>query len=149
MSHEKQTSLLFYKLNEINSQTRAVDIVCYILVVLGLVGNIFGLFIFSSSRRTWRVSPIYVYLATSNSITNVFCVLRYAFLLHSKLRNFLYEVVGEQWWACKLYEFSFSFRLISSWITLFWMLERLLCVSKRLRHLFNRCHLFKLKFILP
>ncbi|CAF1308468.1 unnamed protein product [Rotaria sordida] len=118
-------------------------------VILGFIGNILGLFVFWSSRRTWQVSSAYVYLATSCSITNLLCVIRYVSLLHSRFRNILYELVGQIWWACKVYEFAFSFRVISSWITLFWMFERLMCVSKKLRACFNKCNSYQLKFIIP
>jgi hypothetical protein len=149
MPHGEQTSLLFFRVNVFTLQARIIDNLCYVLVILGLIGNIFGLFIFSSSRRTWRISSVYVYLATSSSIINVLCVIRYAFVINSRLRNILYEVVGEKWWACKIYEFSNSFRILSSWVSLFWMFERLLCVSMRLRTFFNQCSLFKLNFIIP
>ncbi|CAF1433254.1 unnamed protein product [Rotaria sordida] len=118
-------------------------------VILGFIGNILGLFVFWSSRRTWQVSSAYVYLATSCSITNLLCVIRYVSLLHSRFRNILYELVGQIWWACKVYEFAFSFRVISAWITLFWMFERLMCVSKKLRACFNKCNSYQLKFIIP
>ncbi|CAF0910309.1 unnamed protein product [Adineta steineri] len=76
-------------------------------------------------------------------------MLKYVFVLHSSSRNILHDLVGHKWWACKLYEFSFSFRVISSWITLFWMFERLTCVSRRLRLLSERCAPYKIKFIVP
>jgi hypothetical protein len=149
MSHGSDVSLLFHQVNVHTLQSRIVDTVCYILVILGFIGNILGLFIFSSSRRTWRISSLYVYLATCSSITNLLCMIRYAFVLHSRLHNILYELVGQTWWACKFYRFSFSFRIISSWITLFWMFERLLCVSTKLTRFFNRWKIFKLNFIIP
>ncbi|CAF3611808.1 unnamed protein product [Rotaria sp. Silwood1] len=149
MSNDIHMSLLFHRLNIFTRQTQIIDILCYILVILGFIGNILGLFVFWSSRRTWQISSAYVYLATCCSITNLLCVIRYVCLLHSKLRNILYESVGEIWWACKIYEFAFSFRVISSWITLFWMFERLMCVSKRLRAFFKQCNSYQLKFIIP
>ncbi|CAF3436375.1 unnamed protein product [Rotaria sp. Silwood2] len=149
MSNNEHVSLLFYHLNAFTPQAKVIDILCYILVILGFIGNISGLFIFWSSRRTRQISSVYVYLATSSSITNLLCVIRYASLLHSRFRNILYEFVGQTWWACKINEFAFSFRVISSWITLFWMFERLMCVSKRLRAFFNRCNSYQLKFIIP
>ncbi len=149
MLNDKHVSLLLTEIDIHALPTRIMDHVCYVLVILGIVGNVLGLFIFSSSRRTWRVSSTYVYLATGSSITNVLCLLRYAAVLHSRSRTILRQLVGEQWWACKLYELSFSFRVISSWIILFWMFERLTCVSKKLRSFFGRCNSFKLKFIIP
>ena len=143
MSIDKHQSILFHKIQNFTLQTRVIDALCCILVLLGLFGNILGLFIFSSSRRTWRISSIYAYLATCSSITNVLCVIRNAFVLHSISRNLLHDLVEQKWWACKLYEFSFSFRVIASWITLFWMFERLMCVSVRLRTFFSHCNSFK------
>jgi len=140
---------VFLQINVFNLQTRVTDILCYILVVLGIIGNLLGLFIFFLSRRAWRRSSIYICLATCSSITNVLCVIRYASVLHSTSRNILHDLAGHIWWACKIYEFSFSFRVISSWITLFWMFERLICVSKNLQSICNRWNLFKLKFIFP
>ncbi|CAF1382269.1 unnamed protein product [Rotaria sordida] len=149
MADQKHVSLLFHRLNVSTLQTQIIDILCYILVILGFIGNILGLFVFWSSRRTWQISSAYVYLATSNSITNLLSVIRCVSLLHSKFRNILYELVGQIWWACKIYEFTSSFRVISSWITLFWMFERIMCVSKRLRACFNHCNSYQLKFIIP
>ena len=120
-----------------------------LLFVLGVIGNVLGLFIFSSSRRSWRISSSYAHLATFSSITNLLCLIRYAPILHSSSRQILSELIGRDWWACKIYEFSFSFRLISSWINLFWMLERVICVSKRLQTWVKRWNLYKLKFFLP
>ena len=130
-------------------RVQLVNILSCILVMLGVIGNIFGLFIFASSRRTWRVSSSYACLAACNSITNLFCVFRYASILHSMTRFLLHQLVGEHWWACKFYEFSFSFRIISSWITLFWMFERLMRVSRRLRQFCHRWCSFKFYFLIP
>ncbi len=115
----------------VSFRTRIKNISCIILFILGVMGNVLGLVIFSSSCRFRRISTVYVYLATWSSITNLLCVIRYASILHSTSRYFLRQLVGETWWTCKSYEFSFSFRVISSWITLFWMFERLICVPRR------------------
>ncbi len=128
--------------------THTTDAVCYVLVILGIGGNLLGLFIFSSSRRTWQISSVYAFLATCSSITNLLCVVRYASILQSTSRHILRQLVEQRWWACKFYEFSFSFRVISSWITLFWTFERLMCVSSKLRTLFNPCNSFKFKLII-
>jgi hypothetical protein len=149
MLYEEKMSFLLFDLNVLNLRVQFIDILCYILVIFGLVGNVLGLFIFSTCRRTWRISSVYVYLATGSSIINLFCVVRYALMLHSKSQYFIRELVGEVWLACKVYEFSFSFRLISSWITLFWMFERLTCVSERLRSLFYRWNISKFKLVVP
>jgi hypothetical protein len=148
MSNGKHVPLLFHKVDVFALQTRLTDAVCNILFIVGVVGNILGLLTFSSSRRSWRISFVYVYLATCSSITNLLCLIRYASILHSTSRRILCELIGKIWWACKIYEFSFSFRVISSWIILFWMFERLMSVSWKLRTLFNRWNLFKVKFIL-
>lgn len=149
MSDDKHTSLYFQQVNVLNLKTRIIDILSYLLVIIGIIGNLLGLFIFSSSCRAWRRSSIYVCLAICSSITNVLCVIRYGSILHSKSRDVVLDLIGKTWWGCKIYEFSFSFRVISSWITLFWMFERLICVSPRLKIFFNRWNSLKLKFIMP
>ena len=149
MSHYSHKSILFDQIHHVTLQIRIVDTLSCILVILGLFGNILGLFIFSSSRRAWRISSIYASLATSSSITNVLGVIRYGSILHSRTRNLLHDLVEQNWWACKIFEFSFSFRVIASWITLFWMFERVTCVSKRLRTCFHHCHCSNFPFLLP
>jgi hypothetical protein len=141
--------LLFRKVDIFSLHTRLSNTLCVILFILGIIGNVFGLVIFSLSRRTWRVSSVYACLATCSSTINLLCVIRYASILHSTSRYILSELVGQTWWACKIYQFSSCFRFISSWITLFWMFERLMCVSINLRSLFRRWNLFKLKLIIP
>ncbi|CAF0968821.1 unnamed protein product [Adineta ricciae] len=142
-------SLLSQESPSSSLQTRILNILCYILVCFGIIGNVLGLFIFSSSRRSWRVSSTYAFLATCSSITNLLCVFRYSAILHSSTRHRLHKLVGGYSTACKLYEFSFSFRVLSSWNTLFWMFERLMCISIRLRTLFAPCNSYQIKFILP
>lgn len=149
MSSKTHKSILFDRISHVTIQIRIIDVLCCILVLLGIFGNLLGLFIFSSSRRAWRISSIYASLATCSSITNLLCVIRYGSMIHSTTRNLLHDHIVRQWWGCKFYEFSSSFRIIASWIALFWMFERLMCVSKRLRRCFNHCHCFKLQFILP
>lgn len=149
MSNNQHIPLLFRKVDVFTFQTRLLDSLCIILFILGVIGNLLGLFIFSSSRRSWRISTIYANLATLSSITNLLCLIRYTSILHSTTREILSKFIGNLTWACKFYEFSFSFRLISSWITLFWMFERLMCVSTRLQICFHHCYLYKLKYILP
>jgi hypothetical protein len=149
MSSNQHVPLLFRKVNIHALQTQFINTLCIILFILGVIGNVLGLFIFTSSRRSWRISPVYAYLATYSSITNLLCLIRYVSILHSTSRQILCRLVGKFWWACKIYEFSFSFRVISSWITLFWMFERLMCVSTRLRTFFHQWNLSKFKFIFP
>ena len=71
--NNKRATLLFYKVDRSTTHSQLIDTSCYILVILGLIGNILGLFIFTTSRRTWRISSTYVCLATSSSITNLLC----------------------------------------------------------------------------
>jgi hypothetical protein len=149
MSGDYHIPLLFREIDVFSRHTRLLDTVCISLFILGIFGNILGLFIFSSSHRSRRISSVYVFLATCSSITNLLSIIRYTSILHSTSRHFLRQLIGQTWWACKLYEFSFSFRIISSWITLFWMFERLVCVSKRLRSYLNRWCSFKYKFLIP
>ncbi|CAF0995808.1 unnamed protein product [Adineta steineri] len=148
-SYNKHVSILYHKIHTFTLQTRLINTSCYILFILGIIGNTLGLFVFCSSRRSWRISSTYTFFASSSSIINFFCMLKYVFVLHSSSRNILHDLVGQKWWACKLFEFSFSFRVISSWITLFWMFERLTCVSRKLRLLSERCEPYKIKFIVP
>ena len=150
MFHDYQhVSLLFSNIETLDIRVQFTDYLCCILVIFGLIGNILGLCIFTSSRRSWRISSVYIYLATCSSIINIFCVIRYALILHSKSQYVIRVLIGRVWLACKIYEFSFAFRIMSSWITLFWMFERLTCVSIRLRTLFHRWNASKFKFILP
>ncbi|UJR32623.1 hypothetical protein I4U23_020083 [Adineta vaga] len=149
MSNNGPASILFEEKIFFPWQKQIINILCYILVLLGIIGNVLGLFIFSLSRRSWRTSSMYAFLATCSSITNLLCVIRYSALLHSSIRYIIHELVGNYWWFCKFYELTFSFRVISSWITLFWMFERLMCVSTRLKLIFNRCKSIKMKFIVP
>lgn len=149
MSDEKYVSLLFRHVDNVTFHTYLIDTLCQALFVSGIVGNILGLFLFSSSRRSRRISSTYVALATSSSIANLLCVLRYAPILHSTTRNVLRDLVGQTRWGCKFYEFSFAFRVVSSWITLFWMFERVLCVSTTLRSFFDRCKACHIKYVMP
>jgi hypothetical protein len=149
MSNDKHVSLLFQNVDVFSFHTRLMNILRIILFIFGVIGNILGLIIFSSSRHTWRISSVYACLAACSSITNLLCVIQYASILHSTSRYILRQLVGQTWWGCKIYKFSFSFRVISSWITLFWMFERLICISTKLRAFFNRWFSFKLKFVSP
>lgn len=149
MSNENSVSLLFRRIDHTSFTTYSIDIFSSLLFCLGIIGNIFGLFLFSSSRRSRRISSVYVVLATSSSIINLLCVIRYASILHSLSRKYLQHIVGHVWWACKCFELSFCFRVISSWITLYWMFERLLCVSKQLKSYFNVWKSYKIIFSLP
>ena len=149
MADDGYVPLLFLPTDDLPLQRRLTDGLCHILFALGITGNVLGLLIFSSSRQTRRISSTYVCLATCSSIVNLLCVLRYASILHSISRQVLGNLIGHASWACKTYQISSSFRVISSWITLFWMFERLVCVSPRLKSLCRRWKSLKLKFIVP
>lgn len=149
MLSDQHVPFLLSDINVLDIRVQFTDYFCCILVILGVIGNVLGLSIFSSSRRIRRISSTYVYLATSSSIINLFCVVRYALILHSKSQMILRELVGHVWLACKMYELSFVFRVISSWITLFWMFERLTCISKKLRTFFYRWNRTSIKFLIP
>ena len=148
MFSDKNLSLLFRQANVLALHTRLLDAFCNVLFILGVIGNVLGLFIFSSSRRSWRISSMYVHLATFSSITNLLCLIRYAFILHSYSRQILSDWIARIWWACKIYELSFSFRLFSSWIILLWMFERVMCVSKNLQTWVKQWNAHKLTFII-
>ena len=59
MSVGKHTSEYFRQVNVWNLQTH-IDIQSYLLVTLGIIGNLFGLFIFLLSHRARRRSSVYV-----------------------------------------------------------------------------------------
>ena len=149
MADEKHVSLLYRHVDDVALHTYLIDPLCHVLFLLGIVGNVLGLLLFSSSRRSRRISSTYVTLATCSSIANLLCVFRYSSVLHSTTREILRDRVGQSRWGCKFYEFSFSFRVVASWITLFWMFERLLCVSTKLRAFFTPWKACQMKFVVP
>ncbi|CAF1323798.1 unnamed protein product [Adineta ricciae] len=149
VTNNQHMSIILQSIDTFSHRVQVTDSLCWFLIVLGVLGNLFGLLIFCSSQQAWRISTIYVYLASSTSIINLFCAIRYALILHSKSRIFINNLVGYSWYACKIYEMAFSFRVISSWITLFWMFERLICISDRLRTLFHRWNTSQLKIAIP
>lgn len=144
MASNKQISLLFQNADDSCFTTRLLNALSIIFVALGLVGNLLCFRMFFSSRRFRQISSTYAHLATGSSIMNCLCVIRYAAVLHSTARHYLQALVGQKRWACKFYEFSCSFRLISSWIIVFWMAERLIRSSKILQTFINRWFLVKL-----
>ncbi len=89
MSNDQHLSLFFRKVDVLSLHTRLKNI-------FGIIGNMLGLFIFSLSRHTWRISSFYACLATFSSITNLLCVVRYASILHSTLRNILRQLVEQR-----------------------------------------------------
>ncbi|CAF2053538.1 unnamed protein product [Rotaria magnacalcarata] len=114
-----------------------IDWICIILFVLGFIGNLLGLVVFSSRR--FRCCPTYATLALTSFTINLICIVRYSFLLHSTTRRWLSDyIVSEHWLTCKIYRLSSSFRVLAAWITVFWVIERFTYVSSRLHLLFNR-----------
>ncbi|CAF0720550.1 unnamed protein product [Adineta ricciae] len=116
--------------------TKTIDWICVILFTLGFIGNLLGLVVFSSRR--FRCCSTYVILALSSFAINLVCIVRYSLLLHSTARLWLtVNVVDSYWLACKFFRLSTSFRVLSAWVTVFWVIERFVYVSSRLNLLPN------------
>ena len=116
--------------------TKTIDWICVILFILGFIGNLLGLVVFSSRR--FRCCSTYVILALSSFTINLICIVRYSLLLHSTARLWLtVNVVDSYWLACKFFRLSTSFRVLSAWVTVFWVIERFVYVSSRLNLLPN------------
>ncbi|CAF1568814.1 unnamed protein product [Rotaria sp. Silwood1] len=113
-----------------------IDWICIILFVLGFIGNLLGLIVFSSRR--FRCCPTYATLALTSFTINLICIVRYSLVIHSTTRRWLSDyIVSVHWLTCKIYRLSSSFRVLSAWITVFWVIERFVYVSSRLNLLFN------------
>jgi hypothetical protein len=126
------------------------DWICVILFVLGFIGNLLGLVVFSSRR--FRCCSTYAILALASFSINLICIIRYSLLLHSTTRRWLSDnIVSMHWLTCKIFRLSSSFRVLAAWITVFWVIERFIYVTSRLRLLFNRREKFgffeKYKFL--
>jgi hypothetical protein len=126
------------------------DWLCVILFILGFIGNLLGLIVFSSRR--FRCCSTYAILALTSFSINLICIIRYTLLLHSTTRRWLSDkIVGEHWLTCKIFRLSSSFRVLAAWVTVFWVIERFIYVTSRLHLLFNRrekFHVFeKYKFL--
>ncbi|CAF0817361.1 unnamed protein product [Adineta ricciae] len=116
--------------------TKTIDWICVILFILGFIGNLLGLVVFSSRR--FRCCSTYVILALTSFAINLVCIVRYSLLLHSTARLWLtVNVVDSYWLACKFFRLSTSFRVLSAWVTVFWVVERFVYVSSRLNLLPN------------
>ncbi|CAF3427349.1 unnamed protein product, partial [Rotaria sp. Silwood2] len=114
-----------------------IDWICIILFILGFIGNLLGLIVFSSRR--FRCCPTYATLALTSFTINLICIVRYSLVIHSTTRRWLSDhIVSEHWLTCKIYRLSSSFRVLAAWITVFWVIERFIYVSSRLNLLFNR-----------
>ncbi|CAF3984222.1 unnamed protein product, partial [Rotaria sp. Silwood1] len=113
-----------------------IDWICIILFVLGFIGNLLGLIVFSSRR--FRCCPTYATLALTSFTINLICIVRYSLVIHSTTRRWLSDyIVSVHWLTCKIYRLSSSFRVLSAWITVFWVIVRFVYVSSRLNLLFN------------
>ncbi|CAF1145550.1 unnamed protein product [Rotaria sordida] len=121
------------------------DWICIILFILGFIGNILGLIVFSSRR--FRCCPTYATLALTSFTINLICIVRYTLIIQSTTRRWLSNsIVSVHWLTCKIYRLSSSFRVLAAWITVFWVIERFIYVSSRLNLLCNRrvkCQTFK------
>ena len=103
-----------------------VDWICIIMFILGTLGNILGLIVFSS-RKFRRTT--YGRLAIASLIINLLCVFRYSLLLHSKARRWISYKVGQNWFNCKLYRFSSCLRILSAFVIVAWTYERFTYVA--------------------
>ncbi|CAF1172085.1 unnamed protein product [Adineta steineri] len=116
---------------------RVIDAICIILFVLGFIGNLLGLVVFSSRR--FRCCSTYATLALTSFAVNLICIVRYSLLLHSATRLWLTDnIIHIHWLACKFFRLSSSSRVIAAWVTVFWVIERFIYVSSRLNVLFHR-----------
>ncbi|UJR21718.1 hypothetical protein I4U23_024795 [Adineta vaga] len=123
--------------------TMTIDYICIVLFILGFIGNLLGLIVFSSRR--FRCCSTYVILALTSFTINLVCIVRYSLLLHSTARLWLTKnVVDIYWLACKLFRLTTSFRVLSAWVTVFWVIERFIYVLSRLNVLFNRREKFRI-----
>jgi hypothetical protein len=115
----------------------ATDWLCVILFILGFIGNLLGLVVFSS-RRFSRCST-YSILALTSFAINLICIIRYTLLFHSTTRRWLSDnIVSIHWLTCKIFRLSSAFRVLAAWVTVFWVIERFIYVTSRLHLLFNR-----------
>ncbi|UJR24043.1 hypothetical protein I4U23_027008 [Adineta vaga] len=122
-----------------------LDGICIIMLVLGTIGNILGLIVFSS-RKFRRTS--YGRLAIASLIINLLCVFRYSFILHSKVRRWIQFTTGQTWFNCKLYRLSSCLRILSAFITVAWTYERFIYVTINYSSYINHPSLKRYKFAL-
>jgi hypothetical protein len=113
------------------------------LFILGFIGNVLGLVVFSSRR--FRCCSTYAVLALTSFSINLICIIRYSLLLHSTTRRWLSNnIVSIHWLTCKIFRLSSSFRVLAAWVTVFWVIERFIYVTSRLHLLFNNREKFRL-----
>jgi len=119
-----------------------IDWICVILFILGFIGNLLGLVVFSSRR--FRCCSTYAILALASFSINLICIIRYSLLLHSTTRRWLSDnIVSMHWLTCKIFRLSSSFRVLAAWVTVFWVIERFIYVTSRLHLLFNQREKFR------
>ncbi len=119
-----------------------IDWICVSLFVLGFIGNVLGLVVFSSRR--FRCCSTYATLSLASFSINLICIIRYTLLLHSTTRRWLStNIVSIHWLTCKIFRLSSSFRVLAAWVTVFWVIERFIYVTSRL-NLFDRHKNFRL-----
>lgn len=113
------------------SLNKVFDWICVSFFVLGLIGNLLGLIVFSSRR--FRCCSTYSTLALTSFTVNLVCIIRYSMLLHSTTRKWLSDkIVAFHWINCKVYRSTSSIRVVAAWLTVFWVVERFVYVSSRL-----------------
>jgi hypothetical protein len=127
-----------------------IDWICILLFILGFIGNLLGLVVFSSRR--FRCCSTYAILALTSFSINLICIIRYTLLLHSTTRRWLSDnIVSMHWLTCKIFRLSSSFRVLAAWVTVFWVIERFIYVTSRLHFVYNRREKFnyfeKYKFL--
>jgi hypothetical protein len=123
--------------------TATIDWICVSLFILGFIGNVLGLVVFSSRR--FRCCSTYAVLALTSFTINLICIIRYSLLLHSTTRRWLSNnIVSIHWLTCKIFRLSSSFRVLAAWVTVFWVIERFIYVTSRLHLLFNNREKFRL-----
>ena len=119
-----------------------IDSICLVLFVLGFIGNLLGLFVFSSRR--FRCCSTYTVLALTSFSINLICIIRYSLLLHSTTRRWLSDkIVSSHWLSCKIFRLSSSFRVLAAWVTVYWVIERFVYVTSRLHLLFHHRERFR------
>ncbi|CAF3309587.1 unnamed protein product [Rotaria socialis] len=119
------------------------DWICIIMIILGTIGNNFGLIVFSS-RKFRRTT--YGRLAITSLIINLLCVYRYSLLLHSNTRRWIAFKTGQSWFNCKLYRFSSCLRMLSAFVTIAWTYERFTYVTISFRLVTKNPYVKKYKF---
>lgn len=120
-----------------------IDLICILMLILGTIGNILGLIVFSSEKfRRTRYGRI----ALISFLINFLCVFRYSLLIHSKTRLWITYNVGQSWFLCKFYRFSSCLRILSSFILVTWTYERFIYVTNHCTYSMNNSFFAKYKF---